>query len=716
MSEPKKLFLLDAMALIYRAYFAMSRNPQINSKGLNTSAVLGFANTLLEILKNEKPTHLGVAFDTMAPTQRHEDFAAYKANREKMPEDLALSIPYVKELLDALNIPVLFVDGYEADDVIGTLAKEAEKKGFVTYMMTPDKDFGQLVSENIYMYKPARGGKNAEKWGPKEVCTRYGIDRPEQFIDILGLWGDAVDNIPGVPGIGEKTAAKLIAQFGSIENLLENTHLLKGKLRENLEKFAGQAIISKQLATILVDVPLPFEPEKLKMGEPDRQALKKLFEELEFRTFAKRFFTWLSLRQPEGTYEQADLFAEPEEEDIKTIHNIPHQYHLVDTPEKANELAKDLRKQTSFCFDTETTGLDPNNAELVGISFAWKAHEAWYVPLSENYHYATQQLAVFKDALEDEKIEKTGQNIKFDISILRWYDIVVKGNFFDTMIAHYLLEPDQRHNMDALAETYLHYKPVPIENLIGKKGKNQRSMRTVTLEEIKEYAAEDADITLQLREVFEPKLKETGTEKLFHETEMPLVPVLAAMEAEGVKLDTETLAAFGEELAVEIAGMEKEIYEMAGTEFNIASPKQLGEVLFERLNLSSKPKKTKTGQYSTGEDVLTKLAYRHPIVEKILEYRSLTKLKSTYVDSLPKLVKERDGRIHTSYNQAVAATGRLSSNNPNLQNIPIRTARGREIRKAFIPRNKEYVLLSADYSQIELRIIAHLSKDEAMMD
>jgi len=716
MSEPKKLFLLDAMALIYRAYFAMSRNPQINSKGLNTSAVLGFANTLLEILKNEKPTHLGVAFDTMAPTQRHEDFAAYKANREKMPEDLALSIPYVKELLDALNIPVLFVDGYEADDVIGTLAKEAEKKGFVTYMMTPDKDFGQLVSENIYMYKPARGGKNAEKWGPKEVCTRYGIERPEQFIDILGLWGDAVDNIPGVPGIGEKTAAKLIAQFGSIENLLENTHLLKGKLRENLEKFAGQAIISKQLATILVDVPLPFEPEKLKMGEPDRQALKKLFEELEFRTFAKRFFTWLSLRQPEGTYEQADLFAEPEEEDIKTIHNIPHQYHLVDTPEKANELAKDLRKQTSFCFDTETTGLDPNNAELVGISFAWKAHEAWYVPLSENYHYATQQLAVFKDALEDEKIEKTGQNIKFDISILRWYDIVVKGNFFDTMIAHYLLEPDQRHNMDALAETYLHYKPVPIENLIGKKGKNQRSMRTVTLEEIKEYAAEDADITLQLREVFEPKLKETGTEKLFHETEMPLVPVLAAMEAEGVKLDTETLAAFGEELAVEIAGMEKEIYEMAGTEFNIASPKQLGEVLFERLNLSSKPKKTKTGQYSTGEDVLTKLAYRHPIVEKILEYRSLTKLKSTYVDSLPKLVKERDGRIHTSYNQAVAATGRLSSNNPNLQNIPIRTARGREIRKAFIPRNKEYVLLSADYSQIELRIIAHLSKDEAMMD
>ncbi len=716
MSQPKKLFLLDAMALIYRAYFAMSRNPQINSKGLNTSAVLGFANTLLEILKNEKPTHLGVAFDTMVPTQRHEDFAAYKANREKMPEDLAIAIPYVKELLDALNIPVLFVDGYEADDVIGTLAKRAEKEGFVTYMMTPDKDFGQLVSENIYMYKPARSGKSAEKWGPKEVCERYGIERPEQFIDILGLWGDAVDNIPGVPGIGEKTAAKLIAQFGSIENLLENTHQLKGKLRENLEKFADQAIISKQLATILVDVPLPFEPEKLKMGDPDRQALKKLFEELEFRTFAKRLFTWLSTRASGGAYEQADLFAEPEEEEAKTIHNTPHQYHLTDTPEKIKELAEKLKKQTSFCFDTETTGLDPNNAELVGISFAWKAHEAYYVPFSENYHHATQQLSVFKDVLEDEKIEKTGQNIKFDISILRWYDIVVKGKFFDTMIAHYLLEPDQRHNMDSLAETYLNYKPVPIESLIGKKGKNQLSMRTIALDEIKEYAAEDADVTLQLRGVFEPKLKETGTEKLFYETEMPLVPVLASMEAEGVKIDTETLAKFGEKLTVEIAEMEKEIYEMAGMEFNIASPKQLGEVLFERLNLSSKPKKTKTGQYSTGEEVLTKLAYRHPVVEKILEYRSLTKLKSTYVDSLPKLVKPRDGRIHTSYNQAVAATGRLSSNNPNLQNIPIRTERGREIRKAFIPRNKEYVLMAADYSQIELRIIAHLSKDEAMME
>ena len=714
MTEPKKLFLLDAMALIYRAYFAMSRHPQINSKGLNTSAILGFANTLLEILKNEKPTHIGVAFDTMAPTQRHEDFAEYKANREKMPEDLATAIPYVKQLLEALNIPVLLLDGYEADDIIGTLAKKAEEKGFVTYMMTPDKDFGQLVSDKIFMYKPSRNGKPAEIWGPQEVCQRYGIEHPAQFIDILGLWGDAVDNIPGVPGIGEKTAAKLIAQFGSIENLLENRHQLKGKLRENLEKYAEQARVSKQLATILTDVPLPFEPEKLKMGAPDRVQLQKLFDELEFRTFAKRFFTWLSLQSSEEETVQGELF--PQDDELKTIRNTPHTYHLADTPGKMEELAAQLQKQPAFCFDTETTGTDPNNAEIVGISFAWKAHEAWYVPLSDNYHHATQQLSLYKKVLEDERVEKTGQNIKYDISILRWYDVEVKGRFFDTMIAHYLLEPDRRHNMDYLAETYLHYQPVSIESLIGKKGKKQGSMRDVSLETIKEYAAEDADITLQLRQVLEPKLKETGTEKLFKETEMPLVPVLAAMEAEGVKVDTETLARFSDELAAEIAAMEKEIFEMAGTEFNIGSPKQLGEVLFERLKLSGKPKKTKTGQYSTSEDVLAKLAYRHPIVEKILEYRSLTKLKSTYVDALPKLVSPRDGRIHTSYNQAVAATGRLSSNNPNLQNIPIRTARGREIRKAFVPRNKDYVLLAADYSQIELRIIAHLSRDEAMME
>ena len=714
MENKKRLFLLDAMALIYRAYFALNRNPRINSKGLNTSAVLGFANTLLDILKNENPTHIGIAIDTMAPTQRHIDFVEYKAQRQKMPEDIAKALPYITKLIEYLNIPLLFVDGYEADDVIGTLAKKAEKAGFTVYMMTPDKDFGQLVSENIFMYKPARMGNKAEIWGVKEVCERYGIKRPEQLIDILGLWGDASDNIPGVPGIGEKTAAKLIAEYGSIENLLQNTNKLKGKIKENLEKYAQQAITSKKLATIILDVPIEFDEEKLKRGEPDKNALKELFDELEFRNFAKRFFTFLS----PNNVEQGDLFNGNGNEtpEIKTIENTPHNYILVDTPRKTDELVAILEKEKSFCFDTETTGTDANNSELVGISFAVKKHQAWYVPVPENYQETVDKIAVFKDIFENVDIEKTGQNIKFDISILKWYDINVKGRFFDTMIAHYLLQPDMRHNMDVLAETYLHYKPVSIEKLIGKKGKNQLSMRNVDINTVKEYAAEDADVTLQLRTVFEPKLKETGTEKLFREIEMPLVPVLASMEAEGVKIDVNTLNETGKELERDIKAIEEQIYKEAGTTFNIGSPKQLGEVLFEKMRITDKPKKTKTGQYSTGEDVLKKLALRHPIIDKILEYRSLTKLKSTYVDALPALVNPRDGRIHTSYNQAVAATGRLSSNNPNLQNIPVRTQRGREIRKAFVPRNKDYVLLSADYSQIELRIIAHLSGDKSMIE
>ncbi len=719
MDTPKKLFLLDAMALIYRAYFAMSRNPQINSKGLNTSAILGFANTLLDIIKNENPSHLGIAFDTMAPTQRTEDYAEYKANREKMPEDLSASLPYIMELIKGFNIPAIFLDGYEADDVIGTLAKKAEQEGFTTYMMTPDKDFGQLVSPNIFMYKPARGGNKAEVWGVDEVCKRYNIQKPEQFIDILGLWGDAVDNIPGVPGIGEKTAAKLIAQFGSIENLLKNTHQLKGKLKENLEKYADQAIMSKQLATIQLNVPIAFEEDKLQLSQPDTATLTNLFEELEFRTFAKRLSTYLSVKKGEKQGTQTDLFSSQNTENktvVKTIENITHNYQLVDTTEKAKALVEKLEKQKSFCFDTETTGVDANRAELVGMSFSFQAHEAFYVPVPEVYHEAVKLVEIFKPVFESEQIIKVGQNIKFDISILRWYDVEVKGEFFDTMIAHYLLQPDQRHNMDYLARTYLNYDPVPIENLIGKKGKNQLSMRVVDTETIKEYAAEDADITWQLHKVFEPLLKETGTNRLFYETEMPLVPVLASMEAEGVKIDIPALETFGLQLKDEIEKMEKEIHTQAGVEFNISSPKQLGEVLFERLQLSSKPKKTKTGQYSTSEDVLVKLSYRHPIVADILEYRSLTKLKSTYVDALPLLVNPRDGRIHTSYNQAVAATGRLSSNNPNLQNIPIRTKRGREIRKAFIPRHDDYLLLAADYSQIELRIIAHLSRDAAMTE
>jgi DNA polymerase-1 len=719
MSEnKKKLFLLDAMALIYRAYFAMSRNPRINSQGLNTSAILGFANSLYDILKNEKPTHIGVAFDTMAPTLRQEGYADYKANREKMPEDIQLSLPWINKLLDGFNIPKLYVDGYEADDVIGTLAKEAEKNGFEVYMMTPDKDFVQLVSDHIKIYKPARMGNKAEIWGVEEVRKRYGIDRPEQMIDILGLWGDASDNIPGVPGIGEKTAIKLVKEFGSIENLLKNTDKLKGKLRENLEKYADQALESKHLATIILNVPIEFSEEKLRVKDPDEKYLKELFDELEFRTFAKRFFTDLSLKK-QGT--QTSLFddghdEEKEENAIKTLKDVPHEYHLIRDLTEAGKLAAMLEKQKSFAFDTETTGLDPNNSELVGMSFSVKPHEAWYVAVPENYHEAEQMAAVFKKVLEDENIEKVGQNIKFDMSLMKWYDVEVKGKLFDTMIAHYLLQPDMKHSMDYLAEVYLNYKPVSIETLIGKKGKNQKSMRSVAADVIAEYAAEDADITLQLKEVFLPKLKETGTEKLFNEIEMPLVPVLAAMEAEGVRLDVEVLKEFSKKLEEEIGKIQQEIYEMAGVEFNISSPKQLGEVLFERLLISTKPKKTKTGQYSTGEDVLVKLRNRHPIIDLILEYRSLTKLKNTYVDALPELVNPRDNRLHTSYNQAVAATGRLSSNNPNLQNIPIRTEKGREIRKAFVPRNKDYQLLAADYSQIELRIIAHLSKDKGLME
>ena len=725
MSEPKKLFLLDAMALIYRAYFAFSKNPRINSKGLNTSAILGFANTLYDVLKNRKPTHIGVAFDTMAPTIRHEEFAEYKATREKMPEDLAASIPYIKQLLEGFNIPILYVDGYEADDVIGTLAKKAEEEKFETYMMTPDKDFAQLVSDNIFMYKPARMGNKAEKLGVKEVCEKFGIKRPEQVIDILGLWGDASDNIPGIPGIGEKRAKELIAEFGSMEELLKNTDKLKGKMKENVENYADQGLQSKKLATIILDVPIDFKEEELQVSEPNKQALKELFDELEFRNFAKRFFTDFSLKegsdvtQPEGI--QGSLFDGSEDEELqskqlKTIDNTDHQYSLIDTDEKRKSLIEKLAKTKTFCFDTETTGLDAHRAELVGMSFSIIPSEAWFVLLPENYNDCLQIVQEFKPVFEDENIQKIGQNLKYDISILKWYDIEVKGKLFDTMLAHYLLQPDMRHNMDVLAETYLNYSTVSIESLIGKKGKNQLSMRSVDVESVTNYACEDADVTLQLMQVFEPKLEETNTQELFENIEVPLVPVLASMEAEGVKIDIQTLHEYSGQLEGEIKEIEKEIHQQAGEEFNIASPKQLGVILFEVLKVTEKPKMTKTKQYSNGEDVLRKLINKHPIIQNILDFRSLTKLKSTYVDTLPGMVNPRTGRIHTSYNQAVAATGRLSSNNPNLQNIPIRTERGREIRKAFVPRNENYTLLAADYSQIELRIIAELSGDDGMID
>jgi DNA polymerase-1 len=726
MAENKRLFLLDAMALIYRAYFALNKNPRINSKGLNTSAILGFANSLFDILKNEKPSHLGIAFDTIAPTLRETDFAAYKAHREEMPEDIATSLPYIMKLIEGFNIPMLMADGYEADDVIGTLAKRAEAKGFSVYIVSSDKDFGQLVSDKVFVYRPPRFGNKAEILGVKEVCDRYGIKRPEQLIDVLGLWGDASDNIPGIPGIGEKRAIELISQYGSMENIFANTDKLQGKMRENLENFKDQGLLSKQLATIILDAPIEFDEEKLMVEKPDEESLKTLFNKLEFRTFAKRVFTDLSVQEAgekAASPAQSELFSisegggkEKEPAELKTLQDIKVSYHLVDTEEKRKELVNKMKGLKSFCFDTETTGLDSNNSELVAISICFKPHEAYLVLVPHSYNEAHQVVSEFKSLFEDESIEKTGQNIKFDISILKWYDVDVKGRMFDTMLAHYLIEPDLRHNMDYLSETYLNYKPIPIEALIGKKGKEQITMRSVYPEILKDYSCEDADVTLQLRQVFEPLLDRGSVRKLFDEIEMPLVPVLASMEAEGVKIDTQALNDYSAQLGKEIIELEKQIHELAGIKFNISSPKQLGEILFERLHITEKPSLTQTKQYSTSEDVLTKLSNKHPIVQLILDYRSLTKLKSTYVDTLPSMVSPRDKRLHTSYNQAVAATGRLSSNNPNLQNIPVRTERGREIRKAFVPRNDHYTLLSADYSQIELRIIAELSQDKNMIE
>ena len=732
----EKLFLLDGMALIYRAFFAMQRTPRYNSKGLNTSAIMGFANTLYELLKNEKPSHIGVAFDTQAPTARHTDFVGYKANRQSMPEDLALSIPYIKELIRAFNIPTLYVDGYEADEVLGTLAKEAEQAGYQVCMVTPDKDFGQLVSENIFMYKPAKAGEKPVIMGVPEVCQKFGIKHPLQVIDFLGLMGDASDNIPGIPGVGEVTARKLLAEYGSVEGVLENAKYIKNEILKNkVENGRESAIISKQLATIILDVPIEFNETHLHLDPPDVDRLKTLLDELEFRTFAQRVFTDLSLNpggiqtsskpvstKPASQTGQGDLFSiaevpfEPIESTLKTIENTPHEYRAADTSDSLSKLIAELDQSTSFCFDTETTGLDTLVAELVGMSFATQAGKAWYVPVPEKREEANELVAKFKTIFSNPNIEKTGQNMKFDMAVLGNYGIEIKGPTFDTMLAHYLIEPDMRHNMDLLAQTYLNYSPVSIENLIGKKGKAQTSMRSVPLEQIKEYAAEDADITFQLRTILEPKLVETDTLKIFNEVEMPLVPVLAGIESAGVKLDSQALNDFSKELHTEIIKVQEEIWQLAGVDFNIASPKQLGEILFDRLKIDDKPKKTATKQYQTGEDVLQKLVHKHPMVQLILDFRGLAKLKSTYVDTLPLLVSPVTGRIHTSYNQAVAATGRLSSTNPNLQNIPIKTERGREIRKAFVPRNEEYTLLSADYSQIELRIIASMSGDDAMKE
>lgn len=723
MTSEKKLFLLDAMALIYRAFYAMNKNPRFNSKGLNTSAILGFANTLYDIIHNEQPTHIGVAFDTMAPTLRHEEFEAYKANREEMPEDLSVSIPYIKKLIEAFNIPVILYEGYEADDVIGTLAKKAETQGFTTYMMTSDKDFGQLVSDRIFVYKPPRFGEKAEIMGVKEVCEKYSIQQPEQLIDILGLWGDASDNIPGIPGVGEVTAKKLISEFGSIENLIASAENISNiKLREKVITYKDQAMQSKGLATIITNVPVEFSEEQLRLKLPHQLILKELLDELEFRNFSQRVFgDLLQKKQQQAEQDQPDLFGmetkTPVIENSKnTILNTSHEYIPVETTEKRKELAGILSAAQEFCFDTETSGTDPNTSELVSISFSVKAHQAYFIRLSPDYHSACEVLKDFRHVFENKNILKIGQNLKFDMEMLRWYDIEVQGPYFDTMLAHYLIEPDLRHNMDFLAETYLNYTPVSIESLIGKKGKGQMSMALVEDEQLKEYSCEDADVTLQLKHSLLPLLEKKGVLKLFQEVEIPLIPVLASMETEGVKIDTAFLNEYSMQLGEEIKKVEKEIYELSGCVFNISSPKQLGEILYDKLKIVDNPKKTATKQYSTAEDVLSKMAGKHPVIDKVLDYRSLTKLKSTYVDSLPDMVNPRTGRIHTSFNQAVAATGRLSSNNPNLQNIPIRTEKGREIRKAFIPRNQDYLVVSSDYSQIELRIIASISNEIQMIE
>jgi len=733
----KKLFLLDGMALIYRAHFALSKTPRFTSTGINTSAVMGFTNTLLDVLKKEKPTHMAVVFDTEAPTERHTEFEAYKAHRQAMPEDLAAAIPFIYRVILGFNIPLITSDGFEADDIIGTLAKKAEKQGYQVYCMTPDKDFAQLVSENIFIYKPARMGNDMEILGVKEVLQKWEIERPEQVIDILGLWGDAVDGIPGIPGVGEKTAKQLIKQYGSVENIIANSHELKGKLKENVEQFAEQGILSKKLATINLNSPVELDEAGLEMCDPSRDLLEPLFAELEFRTLGRRVFgEGFSITETKTVSIQTDLFGQPVEDgraaatltvDVTDIHEEPltaaknisnteHTYHLADTPEKRAELIKILSAQKSICFDTETTGTDANQCDLVGMSFSIKKGEAWYVPVPADCDLIQPIVDEFKPVFENPAIGKIGQNIKFDMLVLKYYGVAMQGELFDTMLAHYIIDPDTRHGMDVLSENYLGYSPVSITTLIGAKGKNQGNMRDVEISKIAEYAAEDADITLQLKEVFEPKLKQVNGDKLANEIENPLIYALADIEFEGVRIDHDTLKEFSKELETDIAKLEKTVYEKAGVKFNIASPKQLGEVLFEKLLLDPKAKKTKTGQYQTGEDVLMGLAAKSDIVRDILDFRQLQKLKSTYVDALPLMVNPKTGRVHTSYNQAVAATGRLSSVNPNLQNIPIRTERGREVRKAFIPRNDDHVIVSADYSQIELRIIAEISKDANMMD
>jgi len=728
----KRLFLLDAYALIFRAYYAFISNPMTNSKGIPTSTVFGFTLALDELLRKENPSHIAVAFDPPGPTFRNEMYPLYKAHRDATPEDIKSAIPYIKRLLEAFNIPIVEVSGYESDDVIGTLSKRAEKDGFTVFMMTPDKDFAQLVSDNIFMYKPGRGGGPAEVLGVAEVRAKFLVEHPEQVIDILALWGDASDNIPGAPGVGEKTAKKLIGQFQSVEGVYENINQLKGKQKENLENSVEQVKLSKQLATIDLNVPVEISPKEMARNPLNQEALSKLFNELEFKNLATRI-----LRQHSGENRKVDsnissanppamagtLFGPPagsagdeSVSNLKSIETLEHHYELVNDYDGVKKLADTLSSLKSFCFDTETTGLDPINAQLVGIAFSWKAHNGYYIALGEDASEVSQWLDILKVPFSDPEIEKCGQNLKYDLHILKNYNIDVKGNLFDTMVAHFLLKPEQKHNLMVMAEHNLEYSMVNIEELIGKKGNRQGSFRSVELEKAKEYACEDADITWQLTALFKKGLKEEGIESLSADIEMPLVKVLMEMEHKGVKLDVEALRIFAEGLREEIIKVEAEIHELAGLEFNIASPKQLGEVLFDRMKIVESAAKTKTKQYATGEEVLVRLSDKHPIIDKILDYRSLRKLLSTYVDALPLLVKPQTDKLHTSFNQTVVTTGRLSSNNPNLQNIPIREERGREIRRAFIPERSKNLFLSADYSQIELRLMAHLSEDPDMIE
>ncbi len=724
----KKIFLLDAFALIYRAYFAFAKNPRINSKGQNTSAAFGFTNAMIDIIQKEKPTHMAVVFDAPGgATNRMEDFAAYKANREEMPEDIRSMLEPIKEIIKAFHIPMLMLEGYEADDIIGTLAKMGEKEGFQTYMMTPDKDFGQLVSENIFIYKPGRGKDPASIMGVKEVCEKFEVDHPLQVIDVLGMWGDAVDNIPGIPGVGEKTAKKFIKEYGSMEKLFENTADLKGKMKENVENFQEQGLLSKMLATIIIDVPVPFDPIDLTLDKPDTEAVLKIFTELEFRNLAKRVTGEEIVVTAAGnaTDGQLDLFGKQSlvvdqepmaTSELKTIATEKASYHLVNTPEERTKLLDLLLQQSQVCFDTETTSINAMRADLVGIAFSFKAREGYYVAVPREFDEAKKIVDFFAPFFENDKIEKIAHNIKYDLQVLYRYGMKVHEPHFDTMIAHYLIQPEAKQSMDFLAEYYLRYQPVSIEALIGKKGKNQGNMGDLKPEEISDYACEDADITFQLKQIFEPEIQKDHLKHLFYEMEMPLAEVLRAMEFEGIAIDVDGLQKYSKELEDLLHTLEKEIKDLAGMDFNIDSPKQLGEVLFDHLKISAKAKKTKTGQYATSEDILVKHEKDHPIIPKILDYRQMRKLKSTYVDPLPTLCDEIDGRIHTSYMQTVTATGRLSSNSPNLQNIPIRSARGKEIRKMFVPRNKDFKLLAADYSQIELRIIAALSEDKNMIE